>query len=89
MTDSTPHERLYVQDVDNWEAEARAFAEKLIQEGKPPRFEVFYPTPETALKNGMTDEEWQDRQANLNGVGTYDIIELVNGAFVAVPRKGV
>lgn len=80
-----PTERLYVQDADNWEAEARAFAEKLVQEGKRPWFEVFYPTPETALKNGMTDEEWQDRQANLNGEGTYDAIELVNGVFVTLP----
>lgn len=80
-----PTERLYVQDPDNWEDEARKFAEKLIQEGKRPWFEVFYPTPEAALKEGMTDEEWQDRQANLNGEGTYDAIELINGAFVTLP----
>lgn len=81
-----PTERLVVQDADNWETEARDFAEKLIQEGKRPWFEVFYPTPEVALKEGMTDEEWQDRQATLNGEGTYDAIELINGTFVTLPR---
>lgn len=91
MTDESkiPTERLHVQDVENWEAEARAFAEKLIQEGKRPWFEVFYPTPEVALKEGMTDAEWQDRQENLNGVGTYDAVELINGQFVTLPPYSV
>lgn len=82
-----PTERLYVQDADNWEAEARAFAEKLIQEGKRPWFEVFYPAPSHLTEAQKT--EWLDRQENQEGVGTFDAIELVNGVFVTLPPYAV
>lgn len=91
MTDESkiPTERLHVQDAENWDTEAREFAEKLIQEGKRPWFELLWPTPEHALVGNMTDEEWQDRQENLNGVGTYDAVELINGQFVTLPPYSV
>ena len=84
VNEKIPTERLYVKSEDDWETEARAFAEKLIQEGKRPWFEVFYPTPKVLPEN-MTPEEWQDRQLRLEGVGTYDAIELIEGSFVTLP----
>lgn len=80
-----PTASLTILNPDAWEAEAHQFALQLIEEGKRPWFKLFWPTPVTALADGMTDEEWQDRQENLNGEGTYDAIELIDGEFVTVP----
>lgn len=79
----TPHRRLMIQDRDNWEAEARAFAALLAEQGERPWFEVFYPAPEHLDEEEQT--WWLERQANLDGVGTFDAVELVDGQFVTLP----
>jgi len=73
-----PTASLVVQDLENWEAEARAFAAELITKGERPWFEVRYPAPPR-----LTDEEaadWLERQED-----SFDALELVDGAFVTLP----
>ncbi len=83
MSDKIPTRSLQVIDPDNWENEALDFAQQLVAAGERPWFEVRYPAPEK-----LTDEEkaeWLDRQESLEGVGTYDAIEYVDGVFVTLP----
>lgn len=73
----TPTRRLDVVDVDNADAEIAAFAQRLIDEGERPWFEVWYPRPEHF---DGTDEEWDAAQAD-----TFDALELVDGEIVTLP----
>lgn len=83
MSDKIPTRSLVITDPANWEQQAREFAQELIAAGERPWFEVRYPAPDR-----LTDDEqaeWLDRQERLEGVGTYDAIELVDGHFVSLP----
>lgn len=77
------HEILKIQDPENWEAEMREFAQKLIGEGKAPQFIVHWPAPARLTEEEQA--EWLDRQENLNGEGTCDLVELIGDDFVASP----
>ena len=83
MSDKIPTRSLTIQDPDNWEAEAREFAAQLVAAGERPWFEVRYPAP--ARLTEAEQAEWLDRQESLEGKGTYDAIELVDGQFVSLP----
>ena len=83
MSDKIPTRSLQVTDPDNWEAEALDLAEQLVAAGERPWFELRWPAPEK-----LTDEEkaeWLDRQERLEGSGTFDAVELVDGVFQTVP----
>ncbi len=75
---ATPTASLIVQDPDNWEAEARAFAAELEAKGERPWFELRYPAP--ARLDPLAAAEWLERQE-----GTYDAVELVDGQFITLP----
>lgn len=83
MSDKIPTRSLTIQAPDNWEAEAREFAEQLVAAGERPWFEVRWPAPDRL--DDKAKAEWLDRQERLEGVGTFDAIELVNGVFKTVP----
>lgn len=79
MTDTrTPTASLTITNPDEWEAEARAFADELIAQGERPWFEVRWPAPPRLT--GDEAAEWLARQEQ-----TYDALELVDGAFVTLP----
>lgn len=80
MSDKIPTESLSVLDADNWEAEATAFAEKLIADGKRPWFEVRWPAPEHLTP--IEQEQWLARQED-----TFDALEYnpTTGMFTTLP----
>lgn len=76
MTD-LPTRRLRVIDTENAVAEIEAFAQRLVDEGERPWFEVHYPRP-TWFEG--TDAEWHEAQRE-----TFDAVELVDGEIVTLP----
>lgn len=74
----TPTASLTIQDPDQWEAEARAFAAELEAKGERPWFEVRWPAPHRL--DDAERAEWLERQED-----TYDALELIDGELVTLP----
>lgn len=83
MTTLIPTAKLRIIDASNANEEILSFARNLQAEGERPWFEVRYPSPDY-----LTEEEsleWQARQETLDGEGTYDAVEVINGEIIALP----
>ena len=77
-----PTQRLQILDTDAALDEIQAFAARLIEAGERPWFEVRYPAP--AHLSPEQASEWLVSQE-----GTFDAVEVVDGAIVTLPPYSV
>lgn len=78
MSDKIPTERLDIQNAAEANEEILAFADTLMAEGKEPRFEVRFPSPDFLSEDEK--KAWLEKQEEV-----FDAVEVIEGEIRTLP----